>query len=169
MVDALAKMSALEAQFLPQVVSLIESAEAAVQYTAMLLGRVTYEANHHCSTTTDSFGVTTNKWLRDSVDAPKRPKRRLSPKGVVDNAASSSTDPPKVIEPVMLRPMKAPRTGSRTPTVAQRARLLEEAQLMRRVDEIGSALTVPDGRTPATERIAALRRRICSQRTTCDM
>ena len=64
-------MFALEAQFLPQVGKLLVSAEAAVQYTAMLLGRVTYEATNHCSTTADSCGHTVKKWLRDCVECIK--------------------------------------------------------------------------------------------------
>ena len=47
LVDALAKLSALEAQYLPAAIKLLKSAEKAVLYAAKLLGRVTYAAEHH--------------------------------------------------------------------------------------------------------------------------
>ena len=64
------------------------------------------------------------------------------------------------ISAMMLRPIKAPRLGSRTPTSAHRANELEKAILKSRVDEIGATLAVPLSRTPASERMAALKRRI---------
>jgi hypothetical protein len=103
----------------------------------MLLGRVTHEANHFCTSITDSDGKIVNKWIRDAVDGPKMAKRRLSPKAARDNRASSSAEPSIAIRAQVHRPLKAPRTASRTPAGAQRAQQLEEALLKRRVDEIG--------------------------------
>jgi len=47
LVDALAKLSASQAQHLPEAVRLISSSEAAVRHAAKLLGRTTHAANHH--------------------------------------------------------------------------------------------------------------------------
>ena len=163
MVDALDKMSACQAQDLPEAIRLISSCEAAVRYAAKLLGRTTHAANHHCTVVTGEDGKQCNRILRDAIPAPTRPKRRLSPKlktvetaGVAAPLLAAPSDGDTVLPP----PLKARKVqcGNRAhrKTVTQ----LEELRLRRRVEEIGSALSSRPGSTPAGERIAALRRRV---------
>ena len=79
LVDALAKMSASEAQCVPAALKLGASTEMAVRHAAQLLGQVTHAANHHRVTIEDDKGNVSCKLCRDVMEAPRRPKRRLSP------------------------------------------------------------------------------------------
>lgn len=160
LVDALAKMSALEAQYLPEAIKLIKSAEAAVRYAAMLLGRTTHAANNHTTVVTDENGKQSNKVIRDAMPAPQRPKRRLSPCRATEtpgkqSARSGICEGSTVLPP----PLKAPRTGALCSNPAS-ARKLEQERLKRRVDDIASTLSVTPGKPSASDRIAALRQRV---------
>ncbi len=159
LVDALAKMAALEAQYLPTAVKTLKSAEIAVRYAAKLLGRVTYAANHHCITIIDDKGISKTKTCRDAMEAPKRPKRRLSPVGAKP-VLETTCQGIRHIEPALLKPMKAHSSAEVPLTHARAARKLAQVQLMRRADEIGSQLVAPPNRQTATDRLAALRRRV---------
>ena len=163
LVDALAKLSALEAQYLPAAIKLLKSAEKAVLYAAKLLGRVTYAANHHSITVTDDLGNSKTKICRDVMDAPKRKKRRLSPPPGKPKAAPSSTRTVTVkccTDVEIIKPLKAPRVGAAPLTHAQAARHQDQEHLKRRVEEIGSSLVTPPQRPSANDRLTALRRRV---------
>ena len=164
-VDALAKLSALQAQLLPEALKLIISSEAAVRYAAKLLGRTTHAANHHVTVVTDENGKECNKILRDAMPAPQRPKRRLSPKGAkaapVPTATclpsdSSSSSSSRVVLPP---PLKTAKLGRKPPKRKQLAEQVEAERLNRRVEEIGSSLSTSAGRISASDRLAALKQR----------
>jgi hypothetical protein len=160
LVDALAKMSALEAQYLPEALRLIRSSEVAVKYAAMLLGRTTHACNNHVMVITDETGKESNKVLRDAMPAPLRPKRRLSPK-------SAKTAPVQVAtllhasngSVVLPPPLKAARLAGGHTSRNQLAKQFEAECLQRRVDDIGSSLSNTAAKLSACDRLAALRHR----------
>ena len=161
LVDALAKMSAFEAQCIPAALKLIASSDEAVRYAAQLLGRVTHAANHHKVAIMDDKGNVMHKICRDAMEAPKRPKRRLTPdtrNGKPSEAASKTVA--RSVEAKILAPIKAQRTSTAPQAYARRAKQLAEEQLERRVGEIGASLTTPPGRPQANDRLKALRRRV---------
>ena len=161
-VDALAKMSALQAQHLPEALKLIKSSEAAVRYAAKLLGRTTHAANHHVTVVTDENGKECNKILRDAMPAPQRPKRRLSPKGAKAAPVPTATCLPSSSSSrvVLPPPLKTAKLGRKPPKRKQLARQLEAERLNRRVEEIGSSLSTSAGRISASDRLAALKQRV---------
>ena len=164
LVDALAKRSALEAQYLPEAIKLIKSAEAAVRYAAMLLGRTTHAANNHHTVVTDENGKQYNKVIRDAMPAPQRPKRRLSPCKATEAPGKQSTRSDRSdickVNTVLPPRLKAPRTGALCSSHKVSARRLEQERLKRRVDDIASTLSVTPGKPSASDRIAALRQRV---------
>ena len=85
--DALAKMSAAEAQCMPACLQLLEAAAVALRHAAMLLGRVTHAANHHVVYVPDESGNQVAKVLRDAAQFEHRRKRRLSPVAVAKDSA----------------------------------------------------------------------------------
>ena len=153
LVDALAKMSALEAQNIPEALKLIKSSEVAVRYAAKLLGRTTHAANHHVTVVTDDDGKQHNKVSRDAMPAPQRPKRRLSPKRAKAVPVQTEACVPATSRVVLPPPLK-------TAKPKQSARQLEADRLKRRVEEIGSSLSASAGRASASDRLAALRQRV---------
>ena len=163
LVDALAKMSALEAQHIPEVIKLLKGAEAAVKHAAKLLGRTTHAANNHAVVVEDVNGKQVTKITRDAMQAEHKPKRRLSPDRVGTQSQcrkaeqSESTGNGCTLLPP---PLKAPRVGASGSLRAGNAQALERERLTRRVDEIGSALSVSAGKPSACERMAALRQRV---------
>ena len=97
------------------------------------------------------------------MPAPARPKRRLSPRPkagasatAADQPQESSSDGAAALPP----PLKARKVLTSGRAHSAREKRLEKQRLRLRVDEIGSALrTRPDAAT-ASDRIAALRRRL---------
>ena len=95
--------------------------------------------------------------------AEHKPKRRLPPDRVGTQSQcrkaeqSESTGNGCTLLPP---PLKAPRVGASGSLRAGNAQALERERLTRRVDEIGSALSVSAGRPSARERMAALRQRV---------
>ena len=163
LVDALAKLSALQAQDLPHAIRLIKSCEVAVKHAAKLLGRTTYAANHHCVVAIGEDGKQSNRFLRDAMPAPVRPKRRLSPKHkpvTTTRATAPHVAAPSEDGTVLPPPLKMRKVQGTNSDLRQGARQLETVRLRRRVEEIGSALTTLPGSIPASDRIAALRRRV---------
>ncbi len=58
---------------------LIASCEEAVRHAAPLLGSVTHAANPHKMTVVDDEGNVSHKVCRDAMEAPRQPKRKLTP------------------------------------------------------------------------------------------
>ena len=112
LVDALAKMSAAEAQCMPACPELVESAAIALRHAAMLLGRVTHAANHHVVYEPDDSGELVAKIRRDAVQCSHKRKRRLSPKvlGVAAAVVSGGVEKQASAGSAVPRPLKAPRT-----------------------------------------------------------
>ncbi len=98
------------------------------------------------------------------MEAPKRPKRRLTPDTHNGKSAvAASKTVARSFEARILPPIKAQRTSTAPQAHAQRAKQLAQEQLKRRVDEIGTSLTTPLGRPQACDRLEALRRRVESR------
>jgi len=163
LVDALAKMSALEAQDLHEAVRLIKSSETAVRYAASLLGRTTHAANNHAIVVTDENGKECNKVVRDAMPAPRRIKRRLSPSGAKPVCKQATTTLPQNSGADLPPPRKAPSLCPSSDKPWQVAKKLESERLRQRVEEIGSSLSTSVGKIPASDRITALRQRIASR------
>eukprot|EP00973_Karenia_brevis_P009457 1276582-Karenia_brevis.AAC.1 len=84
LVDKLAKIAAGARQHSQHVLKLFASADAATAHAACLLGVVTHKANNHEVTSTDGYGNTHTKKVRDSSDKPKAMRASSEPprKGV---------------------------------------------------------------------------------------
>jgi len=163
LVDALAKLSASQAQHLPEAVRLISSSEAAVRHAAKLLGRTTHAANHHSTVVTGDDGKQQVKILRDAMPAPPRPKRRLSPRPEKSTGAAEAAQPLEATSdgaPALPPPLKARKVLTGGTAHRAEEKRLEEQRLRQRVDEIGSALCKRPGAVTASERMASLRRRL---------
>ena len=161
LVDALAKMSALEAQYLPEAVELLRSAEVAVTHAAKLLGRTTHAANSHSIVVENADGMQVTKITRDAMQIVHKPKRRLSPDKLASlpKCSKSAPSPPNADgDSVLPPPLKAPRVGVTSSSASSRARARERERLRQRVDEIGLSLSVPE--LSARDRMAALRQRV---------
>ena len=162
LVDALAKMSALEAQYLPEVVELVRSAESAVTHAAKLLGRTTHAANNHATIVEDASGNQIVKLTRDATQLEHKPKRRLSPERANNPqwSKAESSQPSPCDGMSLPPPLKAPKGGTSGSLPIRDAKALERERLKRRVDEIGLSLSVPAERPSARDRMAALRQRV---------
>ena len=163
LVDGLAKLSAAQAQDLPEALRLISSSEAAVRHAAKLLGRTTHAANHHRTIVTGDDGSQKVKFLRDAMAAPNRPKRRLSPRPQASSIASAPAEQqerPSEDAAALPPPLKARKALSGDRVHWAEERRLGEQRLRLRVDEIGSSLRARPGAATASDRMAALRRRV---------
>ena len=166
LVDALAKMSALDAQCLPACIELVRAATIAVKHAAMQLGRVTHAANHHVIHEQDEQGIIVQKVLRDAVQCAQPRKRKCPNVANLADApkAEDSAGVPARAIGELPPPLKAPRTAKRTTPGRECSNAaVEIAALQRRVNDIGSTLAPDVGRPSAADRIAALRSRLCSK------
>ena len=162
LVDILAKHAAAVRQPPVAVERILRWAQAAVRHHAMLLGRVTHAANHFEVADTTADGDTVKRIIRDSVDAPRRVRSHKPP----------NCQPPKpallaaaVARPVL--PWQATSDGSgltrrRCPHTSA-AKAADEANMQRRVQEIGRAIQPAIGHLSAQERTAALQRRVLAR------
>jgi hypothetical protein len=66
LVDALAKMAAAQSRLLPALLALLKTATLAAQYSARLLGRVTFAANNCLKLVHNEDGTVTQVMCRDS-------------------------------------------------------------------------------------------------------
>ena len=162
LVDALAKMSAAEAQCMPACLGLVEAAAVALRHAAMLLGRVTHAANNHVVYEPDDSGNQVAKVRRDAVQCERVRKRRLSP--VAAKAAAAGDGKEQALAVAALPPpLKARRTTVEALRQGRRSREAEAATLSRRVRDIGAALVAPVGQSTASDRLEAVRRRLDSR------
>ena len=164
MADGLAKKAASDGALPGAVFRLLKSAQAAVEHSAKLLGRVTYAANHHVVQRADGEGSPIKHILRDSVDAPRGPRAKAGARPAPKAASVAKPDPARVVKP-WEPPSSAAAKRSTTEPARQRRKLEAErdAELLhRRVQEVGHRLR-PSSQRPASERVQALRNRVLGQ------
>ena len=140
--DGLAKMVASDGAPPREVLRLLGSARAAVEYSAKLLGRVTYAANHHVVRRTDGEGNLVNRTFRDSADAPRGPRAKA---GTRPKAKAKSVE--KAGTTYEVKPWEPPGSATVKHSIGALARQMRkrdgerEAELLRRrVQEIGAQL-----------------------------
>jgi hypothetical protein len=127
----------------------------------MLLGRVTHAANNHMVTVINEKGVTATSARRDATQATRTTIRR-----------SASAQPPTVrpaatkltldnVQPWSASAsLRSGRGPSAAATLGARMRSAAEANVFRRVEEVGAALSTPVGRQSATEKLEQLTQRV---------
>ena len=131
-------------------------------YVVFELGRVTHAANHHEVVDTSVEGGTVKRTIRDSVEAPRRvrdckPRSSATPMPVLPAAAVA-----RPISPWQATAEGSSRTRRACPRAAA-AKAAEEANMQRRVQEIGCELQPAVGRQSAQERTAALQARVIAR------
>ena len=158
LVDALAKMAAAEWRTSEAVRKLLDSAAAAVKHSAMLLGRVTHEANNHEIAVTGDDGVITKMRVRDATEAPRSYKRKVQAVNRTSAPVVASPAAPVARGPLAALPCK--KRGGPVTSQAVRARFAEIAQARRRVEDVGASLSAPVGAASARDRLESLGRRV---------
>jgi len=153
LVDLLAKAAAEHLSSSRGVLNMLTSAEAAAAHAACCLGIVTHAANNHKVEALGEGGKVITKLLRDSVDKPKMARAISAPPPVTLQAAT----PASVEGSTKVLAWVAP-----TPKVQanRQQRAASCDALRRRVQAIGEALVVREGKTPASERLASLAERV---------
>ena len=124
----------------------------------MLLGRVTYAANHCPVISYDIDGTPHTAYHRDATQAPRTYKRKADaqlPRPATKPKLSPSV--PRVVA-AWTPPPNAPTKRGASVLHAQRMKSYDEACTARRVDDIGDA-AIPAA-TDATERMVDLVKRL---------
>ncbi len=137
---------------------LLDSARLAVRHAAKLLGRVTFCANNHTIQVVGDEGKHVNQTVRDSVDAPKHRRATHTASGRQAAKPLVKAEPAREVKPWTPPATSGSRRACSGPE-ARRVASLEEAQLLRRVQEVGARLR-PSSQRPAAERLAELRQRV---------
>ena len=130
LVDMLAKIAAGHLQASEHTTQLLTSIDAAVSYSACLLGVVTHAANNLHTTVTLDGGKEVNKVLRDSADKPRLKRSVSAPPAQAGKGACAN----KTVVVRTVAPWKPP-------SAAASARREAALQTQRRVEEIGSSCT----------------------------
>ncbi len=157
LVDKLAKVAANELQHPKSTLELLASAEAAAAHAACLLGAVTWAANNYVEETPNEDGTTTRKVLRDSQDKPRNKRAVSAP--LADRSASAV--PTLAQAPASVVAWTPPSAR----LAARRQRSVDSSNaLLRRVEEIGSALAQRTAGATGSQRLSELRQRVLAKR-----
>ena len=163
--DALAKQAALTRKAPVAVIQTLKSARAAVRHSAALLGQVTHAANNHRVVGWRPDGTAEVKVMRDSQ--PKDPSTRRVRQNTSDAAPVRA--PADILHSVPsssgvdIGPMRGGgdhRRYSAASEHAKRQRAKAEAQVQRRVEEIGRACTYQPNAQSATDRLDLVKQRV---------
>ena len=160
LVDALAKMAAAQSRLLPALLALLKTATLAAQYSARLLGRVTFAANNCPMQVQNEDGTLTQVMCRDSQPAPKHrctKKRRIhdDPKPDKQSEASHSQSANAV------QGWTGPRKRRRFANL--RASEAERADLKRHFEELSGTLAAAEPTVTAAQRLELVRRRVADR------
>ena len=160
--DGLAKMAASDGAPPRAVLRLLRSAQAGIEYSAKLLGRVTYAANHHVVQRTDGEGKLVKQTFRDSAEAPRGPRAKAGPRPKPKAKPVAKPGATREVKP--WKPPSHAAVKHSTTAPAGQMRKREAKQAARQAAQFAednplSPLTVPDGSEADVTAKVGLRRR----------
>ena len=160
LVDALAKMAAEQSRLLHALLALLKTTTLAAQYSARLLGRVTFAANNCLKLVHNEDGTVTQVMCRDFQPAPNhrcKKKRRIHDDPKPDKQSGASHSRSVNAAQAWTQPRKKLRTAR------VRAAEAERADLKRHFEELSGTLTAAVPPVTAAQRLELVRRRVADR------
>ena len=158
LVDLLAKQAAATNAVSDEGIAFLCSAWHAATHANMLLGRVTYAANHCPVVSHDADGTPHTSYCRDATQAPRTYKRKADTQLVRPAAKPKPSPPVPRVVAAWTPPPNMPTKRGASALHAQRVAAYAEACTTSRVNTIGEAAA--PATTDATERMVELVKRL---------